>query len=202
MKKYIIGIILISVIFTQSEQPYPPLELVSIPTAGTLPRGTYTYETILSKGGTLMPRLAIGLTSSLSLGLSWGMNNIIGDEKPEINIQPGFYVKYRAFDESDTRPAFLLGINTQGKGKYTDYTKAERDKIGDPGPAVNRYEHKALGLFISLTINQNNQYSNIVYAPYILYEYSIDDIKYFSDKYTLSSIRYGNPHSAKKIVDI
>jgi len=149
MKKYIISIILISAIFTQSEQPYPPLELVSIPTAGTLPRGTYTYETILSKGGTVMPRLAIGLTSSLSLGLSWGMNNIIGNEKPEINIHPGFYVKYRAFDESDTRPAFLLGINTQGKGKYTE---ADRLVIGDTAP-ITRYEQKALGLFISLSKN-------------------------------------------------
>ena len=150
MKKYIISILLISGIFTQSEQPYPPLELVSIPTAGTLPRGTYTYETILSKGGTVMPRLAIGLTSSLSLGLSWGMNNIIGNEKPEFNLQPGFYVKYRAFDESTTRPAFLLGINTQGKGVYTE---AKRIEIGNEGPPISRYEHKALGLFISLSKN-------------------------------------------------
>ena len=150
MKKYIISTILISIIFTQSEQPYPPLELVSIPTAGTLPRGTYTYETILSKGGTVMPRLAIGLTSSLSLGLSWGMNNIIGNQKPVFNIQPGFYVKYRAFDETETRPAFLFGINTQGKGKYTE---AERIVIGDEGPPINRYENKALGFFLSLSKN-------------------------------------------------
>ena len=41
--------ILIACIFTQSEQPYPPLDLVSVPTSGTLPRGSYTYETYLSK---------------------------------------------------------------------------------------------------------------------------------------------------------
>ena len=100
MKNNIIKFTLISMIFAQSEQPYPPLELVSVPTAGTLPRGTYTYETILSKNGTIMPRLAIGLTPSLSLGISYGMNGIIGNEKPEFNIQPGFYAKYRAFDEN------------------------------------------------------------------------------------------------------
>ena len=44
MKKYLTILILSSFIFTQIEQPYPPLELVSIPTAGTLPKGTYTYE--------------------------------------------------------------------------------------------------------------------------------------------------------------
>ena len=107
--------------FSQSEQPYPPLELVSIPTAGTLPKGTYTYETILSKDGAIMPRLAIGLTSSLSLGISYGMHGLIGDGKIIFNQNPGFHVKYRAFDESDTRPAFLLGINTQGKGICAGY---------------------------------------------------------------------------------
>ena len=153
MKKNIIIIILISAIFTQSEQPYPPLELVSIPTAGTLPRGTYTWETILSKDGTILPRLAIGLTPSLSLGVSWGMNGIIGNEKPDFNEQPGFYIKYRAFDESNTRPACLVGINTQGRGKYED-----RDKINitDTTTLVldyKRYEKKALGFFISLSKN-------------------------------------------------
>ena len=150
MKKSIISLILFTMIFTQSEQPYPPLELVSIPTAGTLPKGSYTYETTLSKGGTVMPKLAIGLTSSLSLGISYGMNGLIGNEEPVFNMHPGFYVKYRAFDESDTRPAFLLGINTQGKGKYTE---SERIVIGDEGPPINRYEQKALGFFISMSKN-------------------------------------------------
>ena len=149
MKKNMIRLILISVIFAQSEQPYPPLDLVSIPTAGTLPKGTYTYETTLSKGGAVMPRLAIGLTSSLSLGISYGMNGLIGNEKPEFNMHPGFHVKYRAFDESDTRPAFLLGINTQGKGIYTE---GERIDIGNE-TQINRYEQKALGFFISMSKN-------------------------------------------------
>ena len=123
MKNNIIKLILISTIFAQSEQPYPPLELISIPTAGTLPKGTYTYETTLSKGGAIMPRLAIGLTSSLSLGISYGMHGVIGDEKPIFNLYPGFHIKYRAFDESNSRPALLLGINTQGKGEYTELSK-------------------------------------------------------------------------------
>ena len=69
MKKFILILTLTSLAFSQSEQPYPPLELVSIPTAGTLPKGTYTYETILTKNGSVMPRLAIGLTPSLTLGI-------------------------------------------------------------------------------------------------------------------------------------
>ena len=156
MKNNIIKFILISMIFAQSEQPYPPLELVSVPTAGTLPRGTYTYETILSKNGTIMPRLAIGLTPSLSLGISYGMNGIIGNEKPEFNIQPGFYAKYRAFDESSSRPALLLGVNTQGRGKYeerNEFNIIQADTILSIPTEYKRYEKKALGFFISLSKN-------------------------------------------------
>ena len=47
--------VMVSLILAQSEQPYPPLELVSIPTAGTLPKGSYTYETILIKNGGVTP---------------------------------------------------------------------------------------------------------------------------------------------------
>ena len=146
MKKYMIILTLASLIFSQSEQPYPPLELVSIPTAGTLPKGSYTYETTLSKGGTVMPRLVIGLTSSLSIGISYGMNGIIGNSEPDFNMHPGFHLKYRAFDESTTSPAFLLGVNTQGKGKYTE---AEKEGVGP----INRYEQKALGFFMSMSKN-------------------------------------------------
>ena len=80
-KMKIIILVIISFIFTQSEQPFPPLDLVSVPTAGTLPRGSYTYETYLSKNGAVMPRLAIGLTESLTFGVSHGIHNLIGNSK-------------------------------------------------------------------------------------------------------------------------
>ena len=157
MKRNIIILILISMIFTQSEQPYPPLDLVSIPTAGTLPKGAYTYETILSKGGSIMPRLAIGLTSSLTLGLSYGMHGIIGAEEPDFNPLPGFHVKYRMFDETNARPAFLLGINTQGTGVFTEINKfkikKENGDIEIVEETYKRYEKKALGFFLSLSKN-------------------------------------------------
>ena len=156
MKRYLALLIAGSIIFGQSEHPYPPLELISIPTAGTLPKGTYTYETILSKGGSIMPRLALGLTSSLSLGISYGMHGIIGDEEPIFNLHPGFHVKYRAFDENSSRPAFLIGINTQGKGEYTELSKFNINNNGQVESIqkpIKRYSQKALGFFISLSKN-------------------------------------------------
>ncbi len=50
--------------------------------------------------------------------------------------------------------------------------------------------------------NRTDNFSGIVYGPHILYEYYLDDIKYLSDRYTFSPIRYGNPDNVKKIVDL
>ena len=62
MKKNFLLDILLAVTFSQIEHPHPPLNLVSIPTAGTLPRGSYTMEMILQKEGGFLPRLAVGIT--------------------------------------------------------------------------------------------------------------------------------------------
>ena len=142
----IIILIIISFIFAQSEQPFPPLDLVSVPTAGTLPRGSYTYETYLSKNGAVMPRLAIGLTESLTFGVSHGIHNLIGNNKPTYNPQPGFQVKYRVFDESQSIPAIVVGLDTQGKGEFL---RSEEDND------ISRYERKAVGFYITTSKNWN-----------------------------------------------
>ena len=82
---FLINIIFSSFFWAQDEQPYPPLNLVSIPTAGTLPRGSYTMETLLIKTGGLIPKLSVGLTENFSFGVSFGIQNLIGDENPKIN---------------------------------------------------------------------------------------------------------------------
>ena len=60
-KKILVGLIIFTVLFPQDNHPYPPLDLVSIPTSGTLPRGSYTIEGLLTKNGGLVPKIMIGL---------------------------------------------------------------------------------------------------------------------------------------------
>ena len=145
MKIIIITLSLICVLFAQSEQPYPPLELVSIPTAGTLPKGSYTYETILTKNGGVTPKLAVGLTDNLTFGFAYGIHNLIGDQKPNYNPQPGFIIKYRVYSETTKWPAIVLGLNTQGKGNY----------MVKDGFIGGRYEKKALGFYLTASKNWN-----------------------------------------------
>ena len=145
MRIRIVILVMISLMFAQSEQPYPPLELVSIPTAGTLPKGSYTYETILTKNGGVTPKLAVGLTDNLTFGFAYGIHNLIGDQKPDYNPQPGFIIKYRAYSETTKWPAIVLGLNTQGKGNYL----VKENIVG------GRYEQKALGFYITASKNWN-----------------------------------------------
>ena len=62
MKNIYLSILVFStLLISQVNHPYPPLDLVSIPTSGTLPKGSFTIETLLTKNGGLVPKLMVGL---------------------------------------------------------------------------------------------------------------------------------------------
>tara|TARA_B100001971_G_C18058626_1_gene466695 strand:- start:139 stop:858 length:720 start_codon:yes stop_codon:yes gene_type:complete len=124
------------------EQAYPPLNLVSIPTAGTLPRGTYTIEALLSKNGGLLPKLSVGFTDNFSFGVSFGIQELIGSDKLYYNkTTPEVQLKYRIYEESQSMPALVYGLDTQGRGTFRD------------APDTNRYDQKAWGMYLVLSKN-------------------------------------------------
>jgi hypothetical protein len=153
--KIITGLILIvfsSIGFTQKEQPYPPLYLVSAPTAGTLPKGTFTSEFLLQKNGGILPKIEIGLTNHFMIGLSYGMHKFIGDEKMNVNkTYPEVQIKYRAYEETTQWPAVVVGLDTQGRGEYHEYS-IEEDSESE---LVERYDRKAWGAFVVASKNWN-----------------------------------------------
>ncbi len=137
--------------WSQIEQPYPPLNLVSIPTAGTLPRGSFTLESLLITDGGMVPRLSVGFTDNFSFGVSFGVQNLIGENKPSINkTTPEVQIKYRVFDESEKMPALVYGLDTQGRGNYTDTLITPRDTL-----TLNRYDQKAWGIYMVMSKNWN-----------------------------------------------
>jgi len=146
MKKKLLFInILISFIFLQNEQPYPPLNLVSIPTAGTMPKGYFSFKNTFMDKGSILPQFSIGITDNFTLGLSFGVSNFIGTGKIRKNKSyPEIQLKYRVFEETETIPAMVLGLDTQGRGKY--YEK----HLSHP---VNRYEQKSHGLYFVISRN-------------------------------------------------
>ena len=149
--------ILYNLCLAQVEQPYPPLNLVSIPTAGTLPRGSFTLESLIIKNGGIVPRLSVGFTDNFTVGVSYGVQNLIGDTKPSINkTTPEVQIKYRIFDESEKMPALVYGLDTQGRGKFhkQDAIFSMSGKL-DSILTLHRYDKKAWGMYIVFSKNWN-----------------------------------------------
>ena len=147
-KTGLIIILLLHICWSQIEQTYPPLYLVSIPTAGTLPRGTYTIEALLSKNGGFTPKLSVGFTDNFSFGVSFGVQKLIGNDSLYFNkTTPEVQIKYRVFDESQSMPALVYGLDTQGRGTYTN------NVFADSVFSFNRYEQKAWGMYLVLSKN-------------------------------------------------
>ena len=141
----------------QVEQPYPPLNLVSTPTAGTLPRGSFTLESLIIKNGGIVPRLSIGFTDNFTVGMSYGVQNLIGDTKPSINkTTPEVQIKYRIFDESEKMPALVYGLDTQGRGEFHKQESIlSISGKSDSTRNLNRYDQKAWGMYIVFSKNWN-----------------------------------------------
>ena len=136
----ILAILMLSFSFSQENQPFPPLDLISVPTAGTLPKGTYTFETLLTSNGSILPEFLLGISDNFTLGISFGIQGFIGTGNMEKNKSyPEINLKYRIYDESETIPAITIGFNTQGRGKYNK--------------EIERYDQKAMGLYVVASRN-------------------------------------------------
>jgi len=161
MRKLILRTFLVLLTFlcnfgwSQIEQPYPPLNLVSIPTAGTLPRGSFTLESLLITNGGVVPRLSVGFTDNFSFGVSFGVQNLIGGNKPSLNkTTPEVQIKYRIFDESEKMPALVYGLDNQGRGLYHADSVITHG-IFDSTVSLNRYDQKAWGMYMVMSKNWN-----------------------------------------------
>ncbi|MFH1052567.1 MAG: hypothetical protein V1779_16735 [bacterium] len=118
---------------------YESRYIVDMPTAGVLEKGAYTvYSNAFSRGG-IMLQLDVSPFSDFVMGLSYSGTNIIGSG--EVNWQkiPGVHLRYRFIDETLSLPAFLFGVNTQGRG---DFDKTDK-----------RFETYSPGVFLALSKN-------------------------------------------------
>lgn len=108
-------------------------QLVDLPTAGTLDRGSYDLWLRMFGQGGLLGGVAIGLTPRFMIGLAWGGTNIIGEGDVQWHPNPGIQARLRLIDESFLTPAVAIGFDSQGFGPY--------DKT------FKRYQNKSRGFF-------------------------------------------------------
>lgn len=115
------------------QEEVPPQQLIDIPTAGVLPKGTTSVVLRVYAGGGLLGGLSVGVWERLSLGLSFGGGNIIGTGNVTWNPRPEVAVKYQMVDESSAFPGLAIGFDSQGYGQYDD--------------TLNRYQLKSRGFY-------------------------------------------------------
>ncbi len=139
MKKLFLNLILPFTLLAQDAQIVEPLDLIDMPTAGTLLRGSFRAQLRAYAGGGLLGGLEVGLTDRFMFGISYGGTNLIGRGPVDWNPQVGATVRYRLFEEDYNLPAITLGYNSQGYGAYLD--------------SLERFMNKSLGIFAVLSKN-------------------------------------------------
>ena len=130
-------ILVVTSLPTASQQDLEPYRLIDSPTAGLVDKGRFAADMRLFPNGGVTGQLSAGILRRLSIGISFGGTNIIGDDTIDWypRVEPS--IRYRVIEESSELPAATLGYETQGYG-------ARHGK---------RYQVKSKGFFVAFSKN-------------------------------------------------
>lgn len=132
-------VILVLFLITVSAQGYELLYVGDSPTAGILQYGEAQISSKIYHQNGILVGGAVGLFSRFMFGISYGGENIVGNDKPDWNDKVEVQAKYRLFDESPSMPAIVLGFDSQGHGRYNSKMK--------------RYDIKSKGFYVVASRN-------------------------------------------------
>ncbi len=120
-----------------AEDRVEPVRLIDSPTAGLVGKGHFGVDLRFFPQGGVMGLLNAGVLDRLSIGLSFGGEQIIGDQDVDWypRVEPA--IRYRVIEESQALPALVLGYETQGYGAYRE----------------GRYQIKSKGVFLAASKN-------------------------------------------------
>jgi len=113
------------------------VRLIDSPTAGLIAKGSFGVDLRFFPSGGVLGQLNAGVLDRLTIGLSFGGEQIIGAQDVEWypRVEPA--IRYRLIEESSALPALALGYETQGYGTYL----------------AGRYQIKSKGVFLALSKN-------------------------------------------------
>lgn len=93
--------------------------LVDSPTAGLVRKGHYAVNVRLFVDGGAVGRLHVGVLKRLSVGVSFGGEQLIGTGPVDWYPQVGLAARCRIIEEGYTWPALVLGFDSQGLGPHS-----------------------------------------------------------------------------------
>jgi len=114
------------------------LYTVDNPTAAMLGRGEASVYSKLYQNDGISIGADVGLTNFFQMGLAFGAEHVLGNQNPKWS-RVDYKVKLRLINETQSRPALAIGVDTQGHGTYHKDAK--------------RYEIKSKGAYAVLSKN-------------------------------------------------
>lgn len=95
-------------------------QLIDIPTAYTLPRGSFDVSFAVHAEGALIAATNIGLSEFLMVGFSYGANGVFSQNDPIYHPSVEFSLKWRLTEEGESVPALAIGFTSQGSGPFLE----------------------------------------------------------------------------------
>lgn len=123
--------------------------LVDSPTATVLGHGHYRIRCRLMDGGSLVAGTSVGIKDRLEVGVSWGMQGLLGRGEVEFNDRTALSLRLLLVEEMQL-PAILIGFDNQGYGRWYEQVNLDDDPALE---TVERYERKSKGFYVALTRN-------------------------------------------------
>ncbi len=137
MKKVCLILILAAIVVASSA--YELRKLVDAPTAGVLQRGEASVFTKIYRQNGMLVGAEVGLFPGFMFGVSYGGEDVVGNEEPTWHERIEFMAKYRLLDESAKWPALAIGYDSRGHGVFHKFD--------------NRYDLKSKGFYAVLSKN-------------------------------------------------
>jgi hypothetical protein len=133
MKKAIL--IMILCVTAVLVQAYNFTYLVGAPTADVMEQGEYDIWTKIYRDNGMLIGTQIGLFPYVTIGLSYGAENMVGNLNPEWHELFDANVKFRFLQETQMVPAVAIGFDSMGHGAW------HKD--------LNRYDIKSKGFYLA-----------------------------------------------------
>ena len=111
--------------------------LIDSPTAGLVGKGRFAIGLRLFPEGGVLGQVQAGALKRLTIGLSFGGRQIIGQGPIDWRSRVEVAARYRVVEESAAWPALVVGYETQGYGAY----------------GKGRYQIKSKGYYLALSKN-------------------------------------------------
>jgi hypothetical protein len=110
--------------------------VIDSPTAIMLRHGEYRISGRVMDQGSVLARAEVGIRDRASIGVAWGMLNLLGRGEVETYPNTGLMARLLLVEEFEL-PAIAIGFDNQGYGGWYE--------------EWNRYERKSKGFYLSVT---------------------------------------------------